>query len=180
MKILSLAIRNIFKAYRKCLIVLYKPLFKKYGRNFVFDPFGTYSYHTIEVGHDVYIGPGAVLSASESGIIFGNKIMLGPNVTMMGGDHNAARIGKYMYDVKEKLPENDIPIIIEDDVWVGTGAIILKGVTIGTGSIVAAGALVINNVPPYAIVGGIPAKVLRMRFTKEELEQHKQLLNVRN
>jgi len=180
MKLISLGLLYTCKAYRKLLIQLYKPLFKKYGRNFDFDPFGVYSYNTIEIGDDVFIGPGAVLSASESGIIFGNKIMLGPNVTMMGGDHNTKELGKYMYDVSEKLPENDRPIIIQDDVWVGTGAIILKGVSIGTGAIIAAGALVISDVPPYSIVGGVPAKVLKMRFSDEQIEQHKRLLNVRN
>lgn len=50
--------------------------------------------------------------------------MLGTNVTMTGGDHNTSQIGKYRCDIEEKLPENDLPIIVEDDVWIGTGAII--------------------------------------------------------
>jgi acetyltransferase-like isoleucine patch superfamily enzyme len=99
---------------------------------------------------------------------------------MMGGDHNTSQLGKYMFDVTEKLPENDVPIIIEDDVWIGTGAIILKGVTIGEGAIVAAGALVIKDVPPYSVVGGIPAKVLKLRFTEDQILEHKKNLNVRN
>lgn len=180
MKIIANLILFLSKIYRRLLMQCYKPLFKRYGRNFIFDPFGTYSFKTIETGDDVYIGPRAILSASESGIIFGNKIMLGPNVTMMGGDHNTTQIGRFMYDVEWKLPENDIPIIIEDDVWIGTGAIILKGVRVGTGAIIAAGALVINEVPPYSIVGGVPARILKMRFTGEQLKQHKQALNVRN
>ncbi len=104
--------------------------------------------------------------------------MLGPNVTMMGGDHNISVLGKYMFDVKVKLPENDLPIIIEDDVWIGTGAIILKGVKIGRGSIIAAGALVIKNVEPYSIAGGVPATLIKMRFTNEEVREHEQLLNI--
>jgi acetyltransferase-like isoleucine patch superfamily enzyme len=165
---------------RKIRMNAIRPLFKSHGKNFIFDPFGIYSYNTIEVGDDVFIGPGAVLSASVSGIIFGNKIQLGPNVTMMGGDHNTTVIGKYMYDVIEKLPENDLPIIIEDDVWIGTGAIILKGVRIGEGAIIASGALVNKNVPSYSIVGGVPAKVLKMRFSEEQIKKHKKALHVRN
>lgn len=165
---------------RRIRMIALKPLFKRHGRNFNFDPNGIYSYHTIEVGNDVFIGPGATLSASESGIIFGNKIMLGPNVTMMGGDHNVAEIGRYMYDVVEKRPENDICIVIEDDVWIGSGATILKGVTLGEGSIIAAGAIVNKNVPSYSIVGGIPAKVLKMRFTEQEIILHKKKLNSSN
>jgi len=157
------------------------PLFKKHGKNVVFFPTNSsFSYKTIVLGNDVYIGPGAVLSATVSGIVFGNKIQLGPNVTMMGGNHNTTVIGKYMYDVNEKLPENDLPIIIEDDVWIGTGAIILKGVHIGEGAIVASGALVNKNVPDYSVVGGVPAKILKMRFTEEQIKEHKKGLNVRN
>ena len=102
--------------------------------------------------------------------------MFGPNVTIMGGDHNTKKIGKYMFDVEEKLPENDLPIVIKDDVWIGTGSIILKGVTIEEGSIIAAGSLVNKNVPPYTIVGGIPAKILKARFSPSQLNEHLKIL----
>ncbi len=177
-KIIGLVFKNLFKIKKKLLIFFYRPLFKKYGRNFVFDPFGEYSFKTIEVGDDVYIGPGACLMATDSQIIMGNKILLGPNVTIMGGDHNISEIGKYIYDQKVKLPENDKPVIIEDDVWIGTGAIILKGVRVCTGSVIAAGALVIRDVPPYSIVGGVPAKVLKDRFSQEDLIKHKKKLGL--
>ena len=159
---------------------LLRPLFKSYGRNFIFDPDGQYSFSTIQAGNDVYIGPGANLSASESQIILGNKIMFGPNVTILGGDHNTSQIGRYMFDVKEKLPENDLPVIIEDDVWIGTGAIILKGVTIGTGSIIGAGSIVTKNCPPNSIMVGVPAKVVKNRFSDQVLIEHKKLLGIYN
>lgn len=59
------------------------------------------------------------------------------------------------------------PIIIKDDVWIGFGATILSGVHIGQGAVVAAGAVVTKDVPPYAIVGGVPAKVIKYRFSQE-------------
>ena len=57
----------------------------------------------------------------------------------------------------------DAPIVINDDVWIGAGSIILAGVTIGKGAIIAAGAVVNKDVPEYSIVGGVPAKVLKYR-----------------
>ncbi len=128
-----------------------------------------------EMGH-VFFGPRAILHASASGIKIGSKVMLGPNVTILGGDHNIRVIGKYMFDVKTKLPENDLPVIIKDDVWIGASATILKGVKIGEGSVIAAGALVIKDVPPYSIVGGVPAKVIKYRFEEDKLKKHIELL----
>jgi acetyltransferase-like isoleucine patch superfamily enzyme len=181
MKYVGYLILFLKRGYGRIYMYLMLPLFKKHGKHVKFFPSNsTFSYNTIQLGDDVYIGPGAVLSASRSGIIFGSKIQLGPNVTMMGGDHNTSVIGKFMYDIIEKLPENDVPIIIENDVWIGTGAIILKGVKIGEGAVVAAGAVVNKDVPPYSIVGGVPAKVLKMRFTADEIVEHKKILHVRN
>ncbi len=77
---------------------------------------------------------------------------------------------------KEKNAHDDQDIVVEDDVWIGARAIILKGVTIGKGSIVGAGAVVTKTIPPYSIVGGIPAKVLRFRFSKEEIVKHEKML----
>ena len=64
-------------------------------------------------------------------------------------------------------------IIIKDDVWIGTNAIILSGVTIGQGAIIAAGAVVTKDVPPYAIAGGNPAQIIKYRFEPEIIEKLK-------
>jgi acetyltransferase-like isoleucine patch superfamily enzyme len=164
------------RARKRMLMHSLKPMFRHHGRNFLFDPDDRFSYDTISVGDDVFVGSGAMFSASETTISIGNKVMFGPNVTLMGGDHNTREVGKFMYDVHEKLPENDQPIIVEDDVWIGAGVIVLKGVTIGNGSVVAAGAVVTKSIPPFSIAGGVPAKVIRKRFTEDELKRHKQIL----
>jgi acetyltransferase-like isoleucine patch superfamily enzyme len=151
--------------------------FRRCGRRFVFDPDGHYTFRTIEVGDDVSIGAGAVLLASESKIIIGNKVMFGPNVTIIGGNHNTSIVGRFMYDVKEKRAEDDQDVIIDNDVWVGSGAIILKGVRIGRGSIVAAGAVVGREVLPYTIVGGVLASVISTRFAAlESILEHEAAL----
>ena len=67
-------------------------------------------------------------------------------------------------------------MVIEDGCWIGANVTILKGVTIGRGSIVAAGAVVNKSCEPYSVIGGIPAKLLKMRFTPEQIIEHEQKL----
>ena len=99
-------------------------------------------------------------------IIFGDHVMTGPGVTMITGGHRIDIPGRPMKSIhnNEKLPENDQDIILNGDNWIGANSIILRGVTIGEGAVVAAGAVVTNDVPPYSIVGGVPARVLKRRF----------------
>ncbi len=62
------------------------------------------------------------------------------------------------------------PVIIENDVWIGNGVTIRQGVTVGSGSVIALNSLVVKNVPPYAIVGGNPAKIIKYRFNPRQIE----------
>ena len=157
---------------------LFKTRFISAGDNVIFNPFDQIDYKNISIGNDVFIGRGATLAASESQITIMDKVMIGPNVTIMGGDHNFSTVGEYMFDVKKKNPNDDQPVLIQKDVWIGAGAIILKGVKIGQGSIIAAGALVINDVDNYSIVGGVPAKHIKYRFTKDQIEEHENNLKL--
>lgn len=158
---------------------IYKPRFAHTGVNFSFDPLGVYTYQTISIGDHVNLGYRPILIASRSRIIIGSHVMFGPQVTIRGGNHRIDLPGRYMRSVRddEKRPEDDPGVIIEDDVWVGTRAIILAGVRIGRGSVVAAGAVVTKTVPPYAIVGGNPARILRMRWSEREICEHERRLS---
>ena len=71
----------------------------------------------------------------------------------------------------------DLGVRIEDDVWVGAGAIILRGVVIGRGSVIGAGSVVTRSVPEYSIAVGNPARVVKARFSDDDLAVHKELLD---
>lgn len=105
----------------------------------------------------------------------GSYCSIGPEcVFMTGGEHPHDRISTYPFHMKLGLCENESvtrgPIVLEDDVWLGFRSIVMSGVTIGKGAVVAAGAVVTKDVPPYAIVGGVPAKVIKYRFPKDVIQ----------
>lgn len=133
-------------------------------------------YSNLTLGSHVYINDGARFLCSEAPIYIGNYCLLGPEVMIITGNHRIDKIGEYMYNVTDKLPENDEPVIINDDVWIGARAILLKGANIGKGSVIAAGAIVTGNVPEYSIY--YSKDKIRPRFNGEELEIHKKELKV--
>ena len=159
------------------LSFFYKKMLRGCGSSVRFSALTSdFTYRNITIGNDVYIGPHALFLCTESQIFIGNKVLFGPHVTIIGGDHRITDVGRFIYDVLDKHPEDDQDVHIEDDVWIGTNTTLLKGVTVGRGAVVAAGALVTKDVPPYAIVGGVPAKVLKYRFTPEQIQEHERQL----
>lgn len=128
----------------------------------------------MSIGDYTLIPKGSTFYCTRAPLTIGRKVIFGPNPTIITGDHRIDVIGKHLIDVTdaEKRPEDDEPVVIEDGVWCGANVTILKGVTIGRGSIVAAGAVVTKSCPPYSIIGGVPAKILRMRFSPEEIVIH--------
>lgn len=165
------------RIYRGVQIIILKSSWRAAGKKVRFFPGDSYfHYGNIALGDDVYIGPRAMFISSDSTITIGNKVMFGPGVTISTGDHNISRPGIFIKDNLVKNPENDLPVVIEDDVWIGSNVIILKGITIGRGSVVAAGSLVTRNVPPYCIFAGLPAKMMKHRFTQAEVIAHEKVL----
>lgn len=166
------------RAWRRFREFLLRSLFASHGENLLFDPDGTYSFGNIFIGDDVSLGQRPILLATRSQIKIGNHVMFGPEVTIRGGNHRIDLVGRFMKSVKddEKRSEDDLGVVIEDDVWVGTRAIILHGVTIGRGAVVAAGAVVTRDVPPYAIVGGVPARIIRFRWDIDTILAHEKFL----
>lgn len=110
------------------------------------------------LGKRSFCGEMCVFGCNES-IIIGEDVMIAQCVTIRDTDHNFSDHTIPM----SKQGISTAPVLIEDNVWIGHGAIILKGVTIGSGSIVAAGAVVNSDIPPNTIVGGIPARKISER-----------------
>ncbi len=135
----------------------------------------------IHVGSYVSIGDHASFIASIAHIYIGNYVLFGPHVTIRGGDHRVDFIGKHIYELgeKDKKPENDKDVVIEDGVWVGCNVTILKGVAIGKGAVIGAGSVVTKSIPAYAIAVGNPAKVIRFRFNEKEIKEHEDTLKSR-
>lgn len=171
---------NLFKRlYNRIYIPLYKKKMGKCGNNVFFSPMNsTFYYKNLFIGNNVNIGYHADFVASRSKIIINDHVVFGPHVSIRGGDHRTDIVGRYVDTVNddEKLPDNDQDVIFEGDNWIGMNVTILKGVTIGRGCIVAAGSVVNKSTAPYSIVGGVPAKVLKMRFNKEQIEEHERIL----
>jgi acetyltransferase-like isoleucine patch superfamily enzyme len=112
----------------------------------------------METGKEVSFGPGCHIYEPRAGLRIGDYCMIGGGVLVCGVNHGVA-LGMPMRHQKAIASE----IVIKDDVWIGMGCVITPGVLIGAGAIVSAGSVVIDDVPPMAVVGGVPAKVLKMR-----------------
>ena len=111
----------------------------------------------ISIGNNSGIGINAFIQGPSS---IGDYVLMGPDVQIYTRNHKYDRVDIPMYNQGESEIKK---VNIGNDVWIGSRAIILPGVTIGDGAIIGAGSIVTKNVEPYAIVGGNPAKVIKYR-----------------
>ncbi|RKQ50972.1 acetyltransferase-like isoleucine patch superfamily enzyme [Roseivirga pacifica] len=112
----------------------------------------------MSIGDNSNIGPYSYIGCSGK-VTIGNNVMMGPRVSMFAENHNYSDTSIPMKEQGVSLSE----IVVNNDCWIASNATILAGVTIGEGSIIAAGAVVTKDIPPYSIVAGNPAKVIKSR-----------------
>lgn len=140
-------------------------------------PMNIFDANLVNVGKYSYGELNVISFNRNSKLKIGNFCSIAQNVKfILDADHRTNTISTFPFSVKilkevkyEATSKGDI--IVEDDVWIGYGAMVLSGVKIGQGAVIAAGAIVTKDVPPYAIVGGIPARVLKYRFLKEQIDK---------
>jgi acetyltransferase-like isoleucine patch superfamily enzyme len=174
-RILFLTANNDVNVYisLKIRIYLHKKKWRAINRHNETYAFNIFRFDRVSVGKKTY----GVLNVTDfspldTKLKIGNycSISLGVHF-LLGGEHQIDSISTYPFKVKcfgyEQEAGSKGDIVVGDDVWIGTSAIICSGVKIGQGAIVAAGAVVTKDVPPYAVVGGNPARVIKYRFNQD-------------
>ena len=135
-----------------------------------------FNFDNVSVGKYSYGELNIVDFGDSHKLSIGNYVSIAQNVTfLLNGEHYVDQISSFPFKVKVMGQQAEAfskgNIIVDDDVWIGYGAIIMSGVHIFQGAVIAAGAVVTKDVPPYAIVGGVPAKVIKYRFLPEIIEK---------
>lgn len=109
----------------------------------------------ISIGRGSFINSNSRFGVPSAGVFIGRNVQIGPNVSFETVSHGL------LYVEGKGRSDTFLPIFIEDEVWIGVGAIITGGVTIGKGAVVAAGAVVTRDVEALTVVGGVPARLIK-------------------
>ena len=155
-----------------------KKSFGHIGENVVITPPTAFvNPRNLYIGENVGIGPNAHLSCLNAKLIIKGNAAIAEHFTVHTGNHAHIK-GMFITDITEanKPKGYDSDVIVEKDVWIGCNVTLLSGVTIGRGCTVAAGAVVAKSTPPYAVIGGVPAKFIKFKWTIDEILEHEAAL----
>lgn len=113
----------------------------------------------ISLGDNVYVGDFCTISGDDGEVAIGNNVLIAAYTLIQAANHKFDRLDIPIMDQGHETSY----VYIADDVWIGAHCVICPGVRIGTGAVIGAGAVVTKDIPPYAVAGGVPARVIRYR-----------------
>jgi maltose O-acetyltransferase len=143
---------------------LCRALFRKFGKNVDIGPnVDFFNIRESEIGDNSGIGAHSAVGT----VVIGEFVMMGTHCLILSQNH---RFDDLDIPMCQQGFDADTPVVVEDDVWIGSRVIILPGVRVGRGAIIGAGAVVTKNVEPYSIVGGNPARVIGRRNANKPKE----------
>ena len=151
--------------------------FGKIGKNVILGaPCTIENPANVFIGDNVFIGS-CCISALNAKCIIKENSAIAAGFNVQTGNH-ARILGCFITDITEKnKPKGyDHDVVVESDVWIGSKVTLLSGVTVGRGATIAAGAVVCKDVPPYAVAGGVPAKVIKFNWTIDQILEHESIL----
>lgn len=153
---------------------LMKALFAEVGENCYIEPplQANWAKHT-HLGNHVYANFNLTL-VDDTHIYIGDYVMIGPNVTLSTAGHPVAP------EMRKKIAQFNIPIHIEENVWIGANCVVLPGITIGKNSVIGAGSIVTKDIPANVVAVGNPCKVMREISERDREYYYKQMKFVRD
>lgn len=161
LKILKLFQRFIFGLVYFINRIFLRIIGVRYGHNLeTFSASSIEAPYNLRIGDNVWIGKNCSFYCL-SGVTIGDNVLIAKDVSIISNDHNFS--DRSIPIVKQGISRSKNRVTIGDNVWIGEKSIILKNVSIGEGAVVGAGSVVTKNVPPFAIVAGNPARIIKMR-----------------
>lgn len=123
------------------------------------------------------LAPNSCISTPNAKFTIKRNCCIAERLTVHTGNH-AMVVGRFCRSItdRDKPVGHDLDVVVEEDVWIGCNVTLLAGITVGRGAIVAAGAVVCKDIPPYSICGGVPAKFIKFKWSKEEIIEHEKRL----
>lgn len=163
---------SLFKRLARVCYVRYLEIryaFVEVGKGFRWGKHWDIRRGVVSIGHYVYVGPRVQIIYPT---VIGDLTMIAADVHFIRNDHSHSKLGIPMRVAQPDYDANSLVTTVMSDVWIGQRAIILHGLTIGRGAVIAAGSVVTRDVPEYAIVAGVPARIIKIRFNENQRVLH--------